>query len=95
MLLVTCKIGGEHVWVAPEDANRDPHLRLDEAGCTHCLDGHGSNVHCREAADACPKTHGTPCWSGPNSGPRPDGCTVCRPVLVEIPRGTTVVTGAV
>jgi hypothetical protein len=87
VLLVTCRIGGEHIWIAPEDTDRDPHRRLDAAGCSHCADS--GDHHHGENADLCPKAHEGPCWQG--SGPRPDGCAVCRPVTIEVPRGTVAV----
>ncbi len=101
MLLVQCKQGGEHVWIAPEDDNRDPHSRLDGAGCTHCVLGLNADPshHCGQAAqnhDVCePANHpGEPCWNPPDQPDRPDKCTVCRPVLIELPRGSTPVGGA-
>ena len=87
MLLITCKQGGEHVYVAPHDAIRDVHVRLDDI-CSHCTDG--SRHHHGEAAAACPRTHKGPCWQGPASGPKPDGCTVCRPLVIEAMPGLMV-----
>jgi hypothetical protein len=95
MLLVQCRQGGEHVYIAPEDGNRDPHSRLDEAGCTHCTLGLNADPshHCGQHAvnaDACEAANhpGKPCWHPPGQPDRPDGCTVCRPVLIELPRGS-------
>ena len=76
-----CKIGGEMIEV-PEGA--DPHALLDATGCSHCADGHDRDTHCGQAANVCadnPDNHPGPCWTGPESGERPDGCTVCRPIL--------------
>lgn len=99
MLLVSCRTGGEHIYVAPEDQNRDPHSRMDANGCTHCADGHGPDVHCGMMANLCSQEHppapgGDPdvhCWQG--DGERPDGCTVCRPLLIELMPGTVSAQG--
>jgi hypothetical protein len=53
----------------------DVHTAL-ECGC--CPEDH----HHGQAAAACPQTHEGPCWQGPQSGPKPDGCTVCRPLII-------------
>jgi hypothetical protein len=76
MALVQCRTGGEMIDV-PE--GQDPHAAFDTAGCPHCADGHSLDVHCGETASACPHEHDGPCWDG--TGTRPDGCTVCRPLL--------------
>jgi hypothetical protein len=55
-------------------AGADPHL-VFECGC--CTEDH----HHGQEANACPRTHDGPCWQGPLSGPKPDGCTVCRPLI--------------
>ncbi len=52
----------------------DPHT-VTWCGC--CVIDH----HHGEAASGCPREHDGPCWQGPQSGPRPPGCTVCRPVV--------------
>jgi hypothetical protein len=52
----------------------DPHAVFQ---CRCCPEPH----HHGEAANACPKEHDGPCWKGPQSGPLPEGCTVCRPLL--------------
>jgi hypothetical protein len=54
---------------------QDVHVALECACCP------GDHHHGQEAG-ACPRVHDGPCWQGPQAGPRPDGCTVCRPVLV-------------
>jgi len=106
MLLVQCKQGGEHVYIAPGDMNRDPHSRLDEAGCTHCVLGLNADPshHCGMSAmnaDACEAANhpGQPCWHpAPSPDPvpvRPEGCTVCRPVLIEAMPGSVPVTPVV
>lgn len=86
-MLVKCVTGGEMVEV-PE--GQDPHALLDATGCAHCADGHGPDVNCRETAEACYQArvdghplHDGPCWgAGPEHAPeRPDGCTVCRPII--------------
>lgn len=79
MLVAQCKVGGELVNITDDDAEQNPHVRLDAAGCSHCADA-ADHDHAASAAN-CPKTHDGPCWQGPQSGPRPDGCTVCRPVI--------------
>lgn len=53
----------------------DVHLALN---CDCCGEGH----HHGQEASACPGTHEGECWKGPQSGPKPDGCTVCRPLLI-------------
>jgi hypothetical protein len=80
-VLIKCKIGGEMIEV-PE--GQDPHAALDATGCPHCVDGHDPDTHCGQAANVCadnPDNHPGPCWQGPGSGERPDGCTVCRPLI--------------
>jgi hypothetical protein len=90
MILVQCITGGEHIYIADEDENRDPHSRLDAAGCSHCKDD-ADHDHAASAS-ACPREHEGPCWHpGPGPGQvliRPEGCTVCRPLLIEVMRGT-------
>jgi hypothetical protein len=56
-------------------AGADPHS-LTWCGC--CTEDH----HHGEAAAACsPDQHGgQPCWNPPDV-PKPDGCTVCRPLI--------------
>ena len=84
-MLIKCKQGGEMLEVAE---GQDPHAALDATGCSHCLDGHGLDVHCGQAANACHQAradglplHDGPCWNPPEVPDRPEGCTVCRPVL--------------
>jgi hypothetical protein len=88
-VLIRCKTGGEMIEVAE---GQDPHTALDATGCTHCKDGHGPDVHCGQAALACHQArvdghplHDGPCWNPPpGHAPvpdRPDGCTVCRPIV--------------
>lgn len=91
----TCLTGGESVLIFPDNANRDPHWRLDAAGCTHCAEGGNADPdhHCGQAANACPREHDGPCWNpGPNPD-RPEGCTVCRPVHIELIGGILVTGG--
>jgi hypothetical protein len=79
-VLIKCKTGGEMIEVAE---GQDPHAALDATGCSHCADGHGPEIHCGETANSCTgpatDTHDGPCWDG--TGDRPDGCTVCRPII--------------
>jgi len=75
-VLIRCRVGGEMVDV-PE--GQDPHTFLDANGCRHCADGHDTDTHCGEGANACPRDHDGPCWNG--EGERPAGCAVCRPIL--------------
>ena len=75
-MLIRCKTGGEMLDV-PE--GQDPHALLDANGCSHCADGHDLGTHCGESANACPREHDGACWNG--DGQRPDGCTVCRPLI--------------
>ena len=75
-MLIKCKAGGEMLDV-PE--GQDPHAALDASGCGHCQDGHPLDTHCGQEANNCPREHPGACWDG--SGTRPDGCTVCRPLL--------------
>ena len=80
-MLIRCVTGGEMVEV-PE--GQDPHAYLDATGCSHCADGHDRDTHCGEAANVCagnPDLHEGPCWQQPGVPDRPDGCTVCRPIL--------------
>lgn len=88
--LVTCKQGGEQVLIRHEDEDRDPHARLDQAGCTHCADDGNADPdhHCGTAANACDGSHDGDCWNPglpePQVEDRPDGCTVCRPIHISI-----------
>jgi len=59
----------------------DVHLAIS-CGC--CPEDH----HHGEAAAACPRTHDGPCWNPPAVKDRPDGCTVCRPLLILPVTGT-------
>lgn len=88
-MLIRCKTGGEMIDV-PE--GQDPHAALDATGCTHCADGHDLDTHCGAVANACPREHEGPCWNPPDVPDRPDGCTVCRPILFM--GNTTLVTPA-
>jgi hypothetical protein len=85
-MLIKCRAGGEMIDV-PE--GQDPHAALDAAGCGHCADQHPLDVHCGDTANSCPREHDGPCWDG--TGTRPDGCTVCRPLVflgnAEFPEG--------
>lgn len=51
--------------------------------CACCAGDH----HHGQAAAECPREHDGPCWSpGPGPGQvrdRPDGCGVCRPLLIR------------
>lgn len=76
MTLIRCRLGGELLDV-PE--GQDPHAAFDANGCAHCADSHPVGVHCGEGANACPREHDGPCWTG--EGERPSGCAVCRPLL--------------
>jgi hypothetical protein len=53
----------------------DPHTLT---WCDCCTQDH----HHGQAAEACsPEAHGgQPCWNPPETA-KPDGCTVCRPVI--------------
>ena len=53
---------------------QDPHAAFR---CACCDEEH----HHGEQANNCPREHDGPCWTGPLAGPRPDGCTVCRPLI--------------
>lgn len=84
-MLIRCKAGGEMIDVGEGE---DPHAALDAAGCSHCADSHGRDVHCGQAAQPCYQAraggqplHDGPCWNPPEVPDRPDGCTVCRPLL--------------
>ena len=77
-MIVKCKLGGELLEVAE---GRDPHEALDANGCSHCADRGEGHGHHGENANACPRTHAGPCWNPPEIQDRPDGCTVCRPLL--------------
>lgn len=56
-------------------ADADPHA-VSFCGC--CPRDH----HHGEAAAGCgPHNHDGPCWNPPGQPVRPDGCTVCRPLL--------------
>lgn len=55
-------------------AGTDPHA---VTFCACCTEDHHHGV----TANNCPRTHDGPCWQGLQSGPKPEGCTVCRPVI--------------
>lgn len=92
-LRIACKQGGEAVYIQPGDGNRDPHSRLDAAGCTHCLEEKNPDPehHCGMNGNLCSKQHDGDCWQGPASGPRPEGCSVCRPLIIEAMPGSVTV----
>lgn len=98
MIRVQCLVGSEAVYIGPDDGNQHVHERLNAVCSGHCADGHPDDHPHHEAAAACPKTHDGPCWS-PGPGPdqvkeRPDGCTVCRPLLIELMPGSATVVAA-
>jgi hypothetical protein len=78
MPLVQCKTCRASA-VIPE--GEDPHARTFCSCCTASAADEAGVHHHGEAANACPRRHDGPCWQGPESGPKPDGCTVCRPLL--------------
>ena len=84
MLLIRCKTGGEMVEV-PD--GQDPHAFLDATGCSHCADGLNADPghHCGQNANACPQDHDGTCLghgeTAEEAAHRPDGCTVCRPLI--------------
>ena len=49
-----------------------------ELVCACCPEDH----HHGEAANSCPRTHDGDC------GKDVDGCTVCRPLVITLPRGS-------
>ena len=72
VLQVTCKQCLSSAYVAAGDVH-------EALTCGCCADEH----HHGQAASACPRAHEGPCWTGPQSGPRPGGCTVCRPLMIQ------------
>lgn len=57
----------------------DPHA-LTWCGC--CTAGHHHGASVRPAAECATANHpGQPCWNPPEQPVRPEGCTICRPVL--------------
>jgi len=56
------------------DPGTDPHTLTWCQCCT--IDHHHADGNAECALD---DSH--ECWQGPQSGPRPDGCKVCRPVV--------------
>jgi len=97
VIRVQCLTGGEAVYIRPGDPSQHAHERLN-AVCTHCADSHPQDHPHGETGSACPRTHDGPCWNpGPGPGQvreRPPGCTVCRPVLIELMPGAAPVSGA-
>lgn len=93
MIRVQCLIGNEAVYINPGDPVQHVHEALN-AACTHCAGGHPQDHPHGEAGSSCPKEHEGECWHGPMSGPRPAGCTVCRPVLIELLPGAATVKAA-
>lgn len=97
MIRVSCLIGSEAIYIRPEDPVQHVHERLNAVCSGHCADNHPQDHPHGEAGSACPKTHEGPCWN-PGPGPdqvreRPDGCQVCRPVLIELMPGSVTVSG--
>jgi hypothetical protein len=74
-VIILCKQCLASSTIAAGAAVEDVHEAL-RCGC--CPGDH----HHGHAAANCPRTHEGPCWQGPQSGPKPDGCTVCRPLLI-------------
>lgn len=93
---VTCKTGGEVIYIPPAASIADAHLAMDADGCQHHLDEYAREpaVHPGVFANLCDRTHDGDCWTGPASGDRPSGCQVTRPLLIEpfgqigLPSGT-------
>ena len=73
MLQVTCKQCMAAAYVTD---GQDVHEALE---CPCCPGEH----HHGQAAGECPAEHDGACWQGPQSGPKPDGCGVCRPVHIR------------
>jgi hypothetical protein len=71
MPMVQCK---QCLAMTSLDPGTDPHTRT---WCQCCTIDH----HHGEAAAACAADDSHECWQGPQSGPRPPGCQVCRPVI--------------
>lgn len=105
--LVTCKQCLQSV-THPPGTEADVHASLECGCCTQdhhhgeaaaacnaqhacgaCGQDHPSDGH----ADDCKQAHLGPCWQGPQAGPRPDGCTVCRPLLIQATAGTHILAG--
>ena len=55
-------------------AGQDPHART---WCGCCMIDH----HHAEGNAECAADPSHECWQGPQSGPRPPGCKVCRPIV--------------
>jgi hypothetical protein len=102
---ITCKTCLASVRVPPSEEGDPPvdvHASLECGCCTEdhhhgeaaaacpqehdCAGCGGAGRH----ADECPQPHAGPCWQGPQAGPKPDGCTVCRPVLIQPSTGTFI-----
>jgi hypothetical protein len=52
----------------------DPH---DHTWCGCCMISHNHG----EGNAECAADDSHDCWQGPQAGPKPDGCQVCRPVV--------------
>lgn len=74
-MIVQCKGCAATAFV---QEGQDPHVVL-RCGC--CPDQDTPGHHHGQSANACASDPSHVCWSGPLSGPRPDGCKVCRPIL--------------
>lgn len=66
--------------VAELPADADVHTRT-WCGCCTQQDTDPAHHHGETAAACSPEAHGgEPCWNPP-AVPKPDGCTVCRPII--------------
>lgn len=75
--------------VAEIPAGVDPHSRT---WCTCCTVDHHHGADVLEAEACAAANHpGEPCWNPPEQPVKPDGCSICRPVVhlaVVGPRGS-------
>jgi hypothetical protein len=70
--------------VADLPPDTDPHA-VNWCGCC-TIDHHHGRAECAAVP-------GHACWQGPQAGPRPDDCQVCRPVLHMATAGAVIVSG--
>lgn len=104
--LVTCKQCLQSV-THPPGTETDVHTSLECGCCTEdhhhgeaaaACDGQHDCASCgaahhrgAEHEDGCRSAVHGPCWQGPQAGPKPGGCTVCRPLLIQATAGAHIV----
>jgi hypothetical protein len=89
MHVIACKTCASTVQLDP--SNPLPVHQALVCGC--CVPDDPDHDHAVGPCQQGTPVHDGPCWTGPASGPKPDGCTICRPVVVNAVAGTALTSG--